>query len=49
MLLLNAITAIPRIGGIFGILITATGLGAVFLTRFGLRRFTPESEVNLSI
>jgi hypothetical protein len=43
ILILNAITAIPRAGGILGILVAAIGLGAVFLTRFGLRRFTPES------
>lgn len=42
VLFLNAITAIPRVGGILGILVAATGLGAVFLTRFGLRRFIPE-------
>ena len=43
ILILNAITAIPQAGGIFGIFVAATGLGAVFLTRFGLRRFVPES------
>jgi hypothetical protein len=48
ILLLNALTAIPRAGGIFGILVAATGLGAVFLTRFGLHRFIPEGELDLS-
>jgi hypothetical protein len=43
MLFLNLLTAIPIIGGILGILISIGGLGAVFLTRFGMRRFIPES------
>ena len=47
ILLLNALTAIPRAGAIFGILAAATALGAVFLTRFGLRRFIPESTADL--
>jgi hypothetical protein len=48
ILLLNALTAVPRAGGIFGIFVAATGLGAVFLTRFGIHRFIPESANDLS-
>ena len=44
VLLINALTAIPRAGGIFGVLAATTGLGAVFLTRFGFRRFIPETS-----
>lgn len=43
MLVLNALSAIPGIGGMLGILMGVVGLGAVFLTRFGLRRFIPEA------
>ncbi|HKJ27534.1 MAG TPA: hypothetical protein VJ965_07845 [Anaerolineales bacterium] len=43
MMLLSIITEIPIAGGIIGILIASTSLGAVFLTRFGIRRFIPES------
>jgi hypothetical protein len=42
MLLINLITAIPFVGGLIGILLASAALGAVFLTRFGLRRFIPE-------
>ena len=45
VLFLNVMTAIPGIGGIFGIMVAAIGLGSVFLTRFGLRRFIPESAI----
>jgi hypothetical protein len=44
MLLISVITAIPFIGGLIGILFASTALGAVFLTRFGLRRFIPETS-----
>lgn len=43
MVMLNIITVIPMVGGIIGILAASISLGAVFLTRFGMRRFIPES------
>jgi hypothetical protein len=43
MLLMSLITEIPVVGGLIGILIASAALGAVFLTRFGLRRFIPET------
>jgi hypothetical protein len=43
MLLISLITEIPIVGGLIGILIASAALGAVFLTRFGLRRFIPET------
>lgn len=44
MLLLNALVVIPAVGSIFGILTAVLGLGAVFLTRFGMRRFIPADQ-----
>lgn len=41
ILLLNLITMIPWVGGYIGLIFAIIGLGAVFLTRFGIRRFTP--------
>ena len=41
MLGLELLTAIPVIGGLIGISLASIGLGAVSLTRFGLRRFVP--------
>ena len=43
MLIFHLVTVIPFAGGIIGILVASTSLGAVFLTRFGTRRFIPES------
>jgi hypothetical protein len=42
-LLLSLIAAIPLVGGTIGILVASAALGAVFLTRFGLHRFIPET------
>jgi len=39
---LELLSSIPQIGGLIGIVFAMVGLGAVFLTRFGLRRFVPE-------
>jgi len=41
ILLLNLLTLIPWVGGYLGLVFAIIGLGAVFLTRFGIRRFTP--------
>jgi hypothetical protein len=42
-LAMNMVGAIPAAGGIASILFGIISLGAVFLTRFGLRRFIPEN------
>ncbi|MFW5941031.1 MAG: hypothetical protein ACOCXI_04480 [Chloroflexota bacterium] len=41
MTITNLLVFIPLVGGWVGILATVVGVGAVFLTRFGLRRFVP--------
>lgn len=41
---LQLLTSIPMLGGLFGLLLASIGLGAVSLTRFGLRRFVPANE-----
>lgn len=48
VLLLQLLSAIPLIGGLVGIVLASTGLGAVSLTRFGVRRFTPSTLETLS-
>ena len=40
----NLLALIPFVGGWVGILATAVGIGAVFLTRFGLREFDPSYD-----
>lgn len=40
------LSAIPAIGGLIGIAAALVGSGAVFLTRFGLRRFVPQALEN---
>lgn len=42
------LTSIPLLGGALGIALASVGLGAVSLTRFGLRRFVPATDENLS-
>lgn len=44
---LELLSSIPVIGGLLGIAIACIGLGAIALTRFGLRRFVPATEENL--
>jgi hypothetical protein len=44
---LQLLTTLPAIGGLLGIALAAGGLGAVSLTRFGLRRFVPATDENL--
>jgi hypothetical protein len=46
MLCMNLISLIPVVGSITNILFGVIGLGAVFLTRFGMRRFVPETIFN---
>lgn len=41
MAVTNLLVFIPVVGGWVGIVATAVGIGAVFLTRFGLREFDP--------
>lgn len=43
MLALEGIGALPVIGGTVALILTATGLGAVVLTRWGLRTYVPET------
>ena len=42
-ILLNGVNILPRLGGLISLLAAAAGLGAVYLTRFGSRRFVPAS------
>ncbi len=48
MLMLELVSSIPLIGDLLGLSVVLIGLGAVALTRFGLRRFTPAANQNLS-
>lgn len=48
MLGLELLSVIPMIGGLLGIAVVLVGLGAVSLTRFGMRRFVPAMDENLS-
>lgn len=45
---LELLSLIPTIGSLLGIAVAVIGLGAVSLTRFGLRRFIPAEPENLS-
>lgn len=49
MLGLELLSVIPTVGSLLGIAVAVIGLGAVSLTRFGLRRFVPVAEENLSM
>jgi hypothetical protein len=42
MVFQNLLALLPFVGGLLGILIALVGLGAVFITRFGLRDFVPQ-------
>ncbi len=44
VLLLNLVRLLPLIGDVLAILSALVGFGAVFLTRFGFRRFTSASQ-----
>lgn len=43
-LLLEIVSTLPLVGSLIGIGVAVVGLGAVFLTRFGLHKFVPASE-----
>ncbi len=43
---LKLLASIPVIGGLLGVVVTAIGLGAVSLTRFGLQSFIPANEAD---
>jgi hypothetical protein len=42
------LSSMPVLGGLSGIALVSVGLGAVSLTRLGLRRFVPATDENLS-
>lgn len=44
LVITNLLVFIPVVGGWVGILATAVGIGAIFLTRFGLREFDPSYD-----
>lgn len=44
MVITNLLAFIPIVGSWVGILATAVGIGAIFLTRFGLRAFDPSYD-----
>jgi hypothetical protein len=44
VILHQLVSNIPVIGGLIGLSLTGIGLGAVFLTRFGIRNFVPAVE-----
>lgn len=44
MVVTNLLVFIPVVGGWVGILATAVGIGAAFLTRCGLREFDPSYD-----
>jgi hypothetical protein len=44
MILIEAITVVPLVGGLIPLLLAVTGVGAVLLTRFGRQRFVPATE-----
>lgn len=48
VLLLELASSIPFVGGLIGLILAMVGMGAVFLTRFGLQNFTPAAEDDLS-
>jgi hypothetical protein len=45
MLLLEAITVVPLVGGLIPLLLAVTGVGAVLLTWFGRQRFVSATEM----
>lgn len=46
MMIFGMLSTLPVVGGIIGILVTSISLGAVFLTRFGMWRFVPQSSLS---
>lgn len=48
MLIMEIVSSIPVFGGLMGLIIATTGLGAVSLTRFGLLPFVPATDDSLT-
>ena len=48
VILMEFASSIPFVGGLIGLILAMVGMGAVFLTRFGLQSFTPATEDDLS-
>jgi hypothetical protein len=48
VLLMEFASSIPFVGGLIGLVLAMVGMGAVFLTRFGLQSFTPAADDDLS-
>jgi hypothetical protein len=46
--LMECASSIPMVGGLIGLTLALVGMGAVFLTRFGLQNFNPVTDENLS-
>ena len=46
--LMECAASIPLVGSLIGLTLALVGMGAVFLTRFGLRNFDPVTDENLS-
>ena len=44
MILIDLISIIPFVGSLIALLAVTIGLGAVMLTRFGLREFVPAAD-----
>jgi hypothetical protein len=45
MILFDLVSVVPYIGSVVSLIALTIGIGAVMLTRFGLREFVPASEV----
>ena len=45
MILIDLISIIPFVGSLIALLADTIGLGAVMLTRFGLRKFVPAADL----
>lgn len=48
VLLMEFVSFIPFVGSLLGLAVAMAGMGAVFLTRFGLQNFVPATDGNLS-
>jgi len=45
MIVFDVVSVIPYIGSVVSLIAVTIGIGAVMLTRFGLREFVPASEM----
>ena len=48
-LIINILGAIPAVGGLISLLAAAAGLGSVYLTRFGIRKFIPQTALGAEV